>query len=326
MVRSAIFFLIFMALSGRGFSQTKPLAEVRLALTAGSSNVGYAPGYVAEKLGYFAKEGLTVKPVDFRGGGETIRGMLGSGIHLGAPSLAGLAQAIYQGMPLKAVGVSFSAAAISWLARADSPIRKLADIKGKKVGYSRPGSNSYYVVIESLKSVGLTPEDVQLVPIGDPVASWNAVKSGVIDVGFSMEPISTKAVENKEGRILWNTDDVIPHWIEGALATTDEMIRTQPEVIRKFMSGWLKGTDYVRDHPEESARIWAEMVGFPDVPLAVRSIKNYPSKAWSSKFDVKALNEITKAIRVLKLVDGEVDWKKVIDQSFLPRELRVELP
>jgi NitT/TauT family transport system substrate-binding protein len=326
MGRCAVVFLIFVALAGRGFSETKPLTEVRLALTAGSSNVGYAPSYVAEKLGYFAKEGLTVKPVDFRGGGDTIRGMLGSGIHLGVPSLAGLVQAIYQGMPLKAVAVSFSAAAISWLARADSPIRRLAEIKGKKVGYSRPGSNSYYEVLESLKSVGLTQEDVQLVPIGDPVASWNAVKSGIIDVGFSMEPISSKAVESKEGKVIWNVDDVIPHWIEGSLATTDEMIQKQPDLIRRFITAYLRGVDYVRDHPEESARIWAEMVGFPDVPLAVRSMKNYPSRAWSAKFDLKALAEITKAIRVLKLVEGEVDWKRVIDQSFLPKELRVELP
>ena len=104
------------------------------------------------------------------------------------------------------------------------------------------------------------------------------------------------------------------------------MARTQPDLIRKFMEPFVKGMDYVRTHPEESARIWAEMVGFQDVPLAIRSIKNYPSRAWSAKFDPKALSEISKAIRVLKLVDVEVNWKRVIDQSFLPEELRVELP
>lgn len=326
MHRRVILCLIFVALAKHGFSETKPLTEVRLALTAGSSNVGYAPIYVSEKLGYFAKEGLTVKPVDFRGGGETIRGMLGEGMHFGAPSLAGLVQAVYQGMPLKAIGVTFSAGAVSWLVRADSPIHGLPDLKGKKVGYSRPGSNSYYQVLESLKSVGLKPEDVQLVPIGDPVASWTAIKSGVIDVGFSMEPISSKVVQSKEGRVVWKVDDVIPHWIEGGLAVTDEMIRTQPDVIRKFMQAFVKGMDYVRSHPEESARMWADMVGFQDVPLAVQSIKNYPTSAWSAKFDVLALSEISKAIKVLKLVDGEVNWKRVIDQSFLPREMRVELP
>ena len=132
--------------------------------------------------------------------------------------------------------------------------------------------------------------------------------------------------ESKEAKVVWRSPDIIPYWMEQGLATTESFMKENPDLLRGFMRAHVKGLDYIRDNPAEAGRIWARMVGFKDVELAARANAKYPKSAWSSKLSVEALREIEKSMLTLKQIDKPIDWKALIDQSFLPPNMRINLP
>lgn len=148
----------------------------------------------------------------------------------------------------------------------------------------------------------------------------------MIDVAPTSEPISTLRRESKEAKIVWRSPDLIPQWMEQGLATTESFLNEHPDLVRGFMKAHLRGLDYIRENPTEAGRIWANMVNFKDVDLAARAILNWPKNAWTPKINVEALGEIEKSMKVFKQLDKPIDWKRLIDQSFLPPSLRVNLP
>jgi ABC-type nitrate/sulfonate/bicarbonate transport system substrate-binding protein len=156
--------------------------------------------------------------------------------------------------------------------------------------------------------------------------AMDAVKTGIVDVAMSGEPISTLRTESKEAKVVWRSPDIIPHWMEQGLASTEDFARDHGEIVRGFLMAHIKGLDYMRDNAAEAGRIWARMVGFKDVELAARANAKCPKTAWSVKISVEALNEIEKCMVALKQIDKPIDWKALIDQSFLPLNLRVPLP
>jgi NitT/TauT family transport system substrate-binding protein len=313
-------------LPGRGFSQGKAQIEFKAAVSGSASNMGYCQFYIPDKLGFYAEEGIKIQRVDFAGGGETVRGLIDGRMGIGGTSFTAVVQAFQRDFKVKILGSGFATGVIDWLVRSDSPVTGLKDIKGRKLGYTRPGSNTHYQALVAVSAAGLKPEDVQLVSVGDLAAAWTALKTGIVDVSPSGEALTTLRLESKEARVVWRSPDIIPHWMEQALITTESFAREEPDLLRAFMRAHLKGLDYIRDNTAEAGRIWARMVNFRDVELAARAITNWPKSAWTAKMSVEALREIEKSMRVMQQAEKPVDWKGLIDQSFLPPSLRISLP
>src|SRR3972149_7126607 len=176
------------------FAEEKNLFEAKVAITGAKSNIGYAEFFIGEKLGYFAKEGIRQEIIDFKGGGDTGRGGTTGSCHYAGSSITAAAIAFEKGEPLKLVGSGFRTVAVGWLTRYDSPIKSLKDIKGKKIGFSVPGSNSNFLAIKAIKAAGLTTEDVKLVASGSPSDTWTAVKTGLVDVGWGVGSLISEGV------------------------------------------------------------------------------------------------------------------------------------
>lgn len=316
----------WMILPSDAFPQKKPLTEFKAALSGSASNIAYLQFYIPEHLGFYAAEGIKIQRVDFGGGGETVRGLVEGRMGIGGTSFTAPVQAFHQGVKIKVLGSGVASGVIDWLARADSPVQSLKDIKGRKIGYTRPGSNTHYQAMVAINVAGHSPEDVQIVALGDLAAIWTAVKTGVVDVGASGEPITTLRTESKEAKVVWRSPDLIPHWMELALVTTENFMSENTELLKGYMRAHLKGLDYIRDNTAEAGKIWANMVNFKDVELAGRAILHFPKSMWTAKLSVEALQEIEKSMKVLKQTDKPIDWKRLIDQSFLPPNLRVNLP
>lgn len=304
----------------------KDILEIKVGLSGGESNMSFSTYYIGGPKGFDQKEGISVQRVNLEGGGATIRGLTDGGLHIVVPSLTATVLAFQQGLPVRVIASGFgSAGAIAWVARADSPLKSFRDIKGKKIGYSRPGSNTHFHALEAVRAAGLKPEDITLVPVGSAPAAWTAVKTGVVDVAWSVEPLPTRIALQKEGKIVWTGEDVMGDWVEAAVVTTEDHIKKNREALQRYMRSYIKAMDFVKNNPEEAVRIWAEIVGFKDVDLARTAIKNWPAKAWSVRFTPAQLKEVERSLRVMNQIDKPVDWKRLVDQSFLPAEMRIEI-
>jgi ABC-type nitrate/sulfonate/bicarbonate transport system substrate-binding protein len=104
----------------------KPHLTIGLAVPTAT----YLPLYVAVDEGTFARQGLKVDLVEFRGGSELIKAIVSRSIDVGAVSLAEITSGIDAGQPLKAFYAGFNIPDFDWYGAAS--VKSLADAKGKK--------------------------------------------------------------------------------------------------------------------------------------------------------------------------------------------------
>ena len=188
-------------------------AQVKLEKTKVAIAVGgkpafyYLPLTIAEQLGYFKAEGLDVEISDFAGGARALQSLVGgsadvvSGAYEHTINMQSKNQFIrafvLQGRaPQIAVGVS---------TRAMLNYRSLADLKGRKIGISAPGSSTNMVANLVLSRAGIKASDVSFVGVGTSAGALAALRSGQIDAMSNTDPVMTMLEQKGEVMIISDT-------------------------------------------------------------------------------------------------------------------------
>jgi len=188
----------------RAQSPEKP----RLTIAVGGKNLlYYLPLSIAESLGYFKAEGLDVTIVDFAGGSKALQAVVGGsadivsgafehtlimqpkGIRLRAFALQGRAPQIVLGINPKTM----------------PGYKSVADLKGKKIGVTAPGSSTNVLANFVLAKAGLKPGDVSIIGVGAGPGAVAAMRSGQIDAISNLDPVITLLQRSGDLRIVSDT-------------------------------------------------------------------------------------------------------------------------
>ena len=303
-------------------------AENNFKLKAAVSQLYSSPDmlslHVGLKLGYYEKEGIEIEAIEMAGGGDTIRGVTTGGMPMALSGLPAAVIAFEKREPIKVVGGVFAVTTICWLVRSDSPIKTIQDLKGKKASFSRPGANTQFLLIKSLREAkGIDPEDVTLLGTGGASETITALKTGLVDAAYSAEPIVSKY--GKEFRVLWWASEYVPDYENMIAMTSDEFIKKHPDIIKGFLKAHQKAMDFIVKNPEEAGKIWAKALKIDD-EIGIRAVKNSPPKGFTTKLPIKALEAAEEGLVEFKMIKKPVNWKGLIDQNFLAKELRIEIP
>lgn len=114
--------------------------------------------------------------------------------------------AFAKGAPFKIVAASFTGTGDTfYYVRADSPLNKFADLNGRTVAFSRPGSSSFTIAHLFAEQEHVEPK---FVATGDFAATLTQVMSGQIDVGFSVAPFNLDLINQKKIRVIARGSDV----------------------------------------------------------------------------------------------------------------------
>ena len=125
-------------------------------------------------------------------------------------------------------------------------------------------------------------------------------------------------------RPLFFVKDVLPPMTQAVGIATTEFMRSQPDKLRAIIAGRRMGVDFIYQNPKEAAQILAKHYEGLAVEVAERSVANMVNlNYWSrGSFDLKGMNEMIRGLRIIGEVQGDIDWEKIIDRSFLPADLR----
>ncbi|WP_296446889.1 ABC transporter substrate-binding protein [Rhodoferax sp. UBA5149] len=188
-------------------------AEPRLEKTKISIAVGgkaafyYLPLTIAEQLGYFKAEGLEVEISDFAGGSRALQAVVGGSADV-------VSGAYEHTINLQSKGQKFQAFVLQGrapgIAMGISPktmphFKTAADLKGKKIGISAPGSSTNMVANLILSRAGLKAGDVSFIGVGTAAGALTAFRSGQIDAMSNIDPIMTMLEQKGEIRIIADT-------------------------------------------------------------------------------------------------------------------------
>jgi NitT/TauT family transport system substrate-binding protein len=173
----------------------------------GRGSLYYLPLTIAEQLGYFKAEGLEVEISDYAGGSHALQAVLGgsadvvSGAYehtITLQSKGQLFQAfVLQGRaPQIALGVSVKSL---------PNYRSVADLRGRKIGVTAPGSSTHMMSTLALARAGVSAADVIFVGVGTATSALAALRSGQIDALCSIDPVMTMLEQKGEVRIVVDT-------------------------------------------------------------------------------------------------------------------------
>src|ERR1044072_7246346 len=287
------------------------------------------PYAVAMAKGFFKQQGADVTGIlSSDGGGTTVRTMLGGNLAYGEINPTATVIAIQQGADLKIVSDNVQTVAeFIWAVKPDSPIKTAADLKGRKIGYTNPRSTSQALAILVLEKAGLKPSDAELVKTGGFGEGIVALDLGAVDITPIPEPLWSK-YEGKY-RAVVKASDLLPPLDNVVGVTTAKAAATRGDFIRAVIRARRQAVDYMYANPEQSAEIIAKAYNLaPDVAkTALQNLLGSHEKSgvkyWSGgEINLKAMNEMMRAQKIVGALKDDPDWGKVIDESFLPEDLR----
>jgi NitT/TauT family transport system substrate-binding protein len=252
----------------------KPLATLALVAAASASFaagpaplkigtvvwIGYGPFYVAEALDLYKKYNMKVSLQVFTdpalipsaiASGAVDGGMLTYDQVVGQVA-AGQAQKVV--MP---IDYSNGGDAIV----ADKTITKVADFKGKKIGFN-PLSPSDFLLSYALKTAGLSDKDItpiNMTPEGVPAA----MASGQMPIGVTYEPSLSQIVSQgggKKFKVVFSSKNA-PGLIADVLVFDDKVIKAKPTEISNIIKVYLDGMAYMKAKPDESYKIIGKFMG-----------------------------------------------------------------
>jgi NitT/TauT family transport system substrate-binding protein len=317
-----------------------PLLPVTVALATEieASNYGTTtngmPYAIAKAKGFFKEAGADITGVrGSEGGGTTVRNMLGGNMPYGEISLSAAVLAIQGGADLKIISENvYTVAEFYWLTKPDSPIRTLKDLKGKRIGFTNPQSTSQAMDYLLLEAAGLKETDVQLIKTGGFGVGVTAVAHDGIDIMPVAEPLWT--LNESRFRAAFWAPEVLPALCNVVGVTTGRAARENRDLIRAILAARRKAVEFMTTNLDESAQIIAKdyQMDTAGVRNVLRNLieKKAPGGLpyWSpiGQFDWASMNNMIRAQRLVGVIKSDVDWSKLIDESFLPAEGKVPAP
>jgi putative hydroxymethylpyrimidine transport system substrate-binding protein len=217
-------------------------------------NPDHAPIIVAQEGGYFTRVGLDVRIVAPADPNDPPRLVAAKRGDVGVFYQKNLHLAVDQGLPLIRIGTLVATPLSAVVVLRDGPIRQVADLKGKRVGFSVAGFEEAVMGV-MLESAGLKLSDVQLVNVNFALSS--ALMSGQVDAvvgayrNFELHQLD---LEGRPGRAFFPEQHGLP--------TYDELIyiahrdRAGDPLLRRFIDATEAATQFLVNNTEESWRMF----------------------------------------------------------------------
>ena len=186
-------------------ARAQALEKTKVSIAVGGkASFYYLPLSIAEFKGFYKAEGLDVEISDFAGGSRALAAVVGgsadvvSGAYEHTINLQQKGQMfqafVLQGRaPQMAIGVS---------SKTMAGYKSVADLKGKKIGVSAPGSSTNMMASFMLANAGLKASDVSFVGVGTGAGAVTALRSGQIDAISNVEPVMTMLQQSGDIRIV----------------------------------------------------------------------------------------------------------------------------
>jgi putative hydroxymethylpyrimidine transport system substrate-binding protein len=218
-------------------------------------NPDHGPIVVAEEMGFFAELGLEVEVIAPADPSDPPKMVAAGKADLAVSYQPQLHLQVHEGLPLVRVGTLVATPLNCLLVLRDGPVETLADLKGRKVGFSVAGVEEA-LLGAMLKPHGLGLDDIELVNV-----NWSlspALMSRQVDAvigAFRNFELNQLEIEGIAGRCFYPEEEGVPAYDE--LIYVAHAVDLDPALISRFLAATEKATQYIVNHPEASWEIFA---------------------------------------------------------------------
>ncbi|KVN23006.1 ABC transporter substrate-binding protein [Burkholderia stagnalis] len=289
------------------------------------------PPEIRVDYAYYSPESLVIKRFgwledEFRADRTPIKWVLSLGsnraleyLNSGAVdfgSTAGLAAVLARanGNPIRAVYVFSRPEWTALVVRKDSPIKTLADLKGKKIAATR-GTDPFLFTLRALHTAGLTRDDVELVNLQHPDGR-TALANGQVDAWAGLDPHMAAAQIEDGARLVYRN---VAFNTYGFLNAREAFIAQYPQAVARVLKVYEKARVWIVAHPDDTAKIVAEesKVSLPVAKLQLqRTDFTQPVPGAQQSAALKAAAPILVSEQLVK---PNTDLPKIVDTLIDPQ-------
>jgi NitT/TauT family transport system substrate-binding protein len=314
MKRIAIQVILVLALSGL-IAQTS--AAQNTTLHVGFNGFyGAAPLYVAQDAGIFRKHGFALEMVFIAGGSLSTQALIGKSLDFlqtgGPPFL----NAYVRGARLKIIGGVTNI--LPYVLITGGRITSSEQLRGKKIGISRFGSNTDFVVRLALGHLGLNASDVTILQVGGSQSRLVALKAGTIDATV-LSPEEALAAQKVGMNTLL---DFVAKGVEFPhvnIVAREDYLQAQAPLVKRFMAAYLEGIRFFKTHKNEAVRKMMVLSRLNDRDIAEKAFDVYSrSLPDDGRPTMKGLESVLADFAKEEPKAKGLTVAQIVDLSFLP--------
>jgi len=233
-------------------------------ITIGYSSISPAssPAWFAYEGGFFRKYGLDAQLIFIESGSRMVQTLISGDVVAAQVGGAPVVQSNLQGSGVVIIAGLLNTMDYKFVVSRD--ITRPDQLKGKTVAVSRVGSSSDFATRYTLEKYGLVPDkDVAILQIGSQPARFSALESGRIHGVMIAIPLTARAA--KLGlNILADLQMLGLEYQHTSLAVSQNMIKTQPDLVRNVLKSFVEGIHYAKTHRREAVAILAKYLKTDD--------------------------------------------------------------
>lgn len=238
-------------------------AAEKLSALYSAQSVSYSLPWIAQEAGLFRKHNLDFQLVYIPSSGVATAALLGGDVEIALAGGVGTVRAFAQGATeLVFIGGFKNALTHSIVAKPD--MSKPEDLKGKKVGITRLGSNSHYFAVQALRRMGLdASRDVALIQAGGEPEIVAALVNGAIDAASITTPADNRAIAQGFRYLLFGPDLQIAY-AAANIVTRRSTIAKRPQPAAAFMQAMAEAAKVLHTNKEFTNKVLGKYLGVSD--------------------------------------------------------------
>lgn len=212
------------------------------------------PALAADDQGIWGKEGLEVEVVEFPSAVLLDRAYAAGSLEAGTSAIPSVVLSASRGGAQVMVGdPKTSTRTVLWVLK-DSPIRKPQDLKGTKIGLSRPGTILHVIAIGAMKKLGIE-DQVKFLGLGGGRPAIAALRTGAVGSilfsDFTLLSLKAQGV----ARIGVDLSDILPGAeVPQALSAHRDYVKRKAEAVKRAIRAYMKGAAFVLRNRDWSVR------------------------------------------------------------------------
>lgn len=313
-------------MAGTALAQTK----VKLAI-GGAACLCYLPTMLAHQLGEYKKAGVDVEVIQFKGGSEALKAVMGGSADVVSGYFDHTVNLAAKGQSLQSFVVydRYPGFALVVSPKHTASIKSIKDLANRKVGVSAPGSSTDFFLKYILSKNGVDPNSVAVIGVGLGATAVASMEQGEIEAAIMLDPaVTLLAGKYSDLKILSDTrsqKDTLAvfggEYPGGALYTKADWIASHEKEVQGMTNAIIATLKWIHSHtPEEIAeKMPPELVG-KDKALYIAALKNtLPMFSETGKMDPKGAEAVLAVFSqsVPAIRDAKIDLSKTYTNKYV---------
>ena len=266
----------------------------------------------------FEQEGIEIEVTSFRGDAQLQQALAAGSLDVGLGSGPGLGFRA-KGAPAIGVAAMYGPPAnLALVLPADTPIKSVGDLKGKRIGVTTAGSLTDWLVRELSRQQGWGSDGIKILALGAMQARLAAIQRGELD-GMVIEAATGYELEEAgkaKNFILFG--DIAKDFYTHVIFATDDMIDRRPDLLRRFLRGWFKTIAFMKANKDFVVASEARTIDVkPSIAAKIydAQIGGFsPDGAWSPV----AIDVIRHSLKELGILSAVPEAKTIYNDKFVP--------